>query len=279
MKTITKTYSIANTEFDFTRTYIMGIVNITPDSFSDGGQFLNPDKALAHIEKLIQEGADIIDIGGETTKPGTTPISAKEEIARLKPVLTQYKRLFSTPLSVDTTKSDVTKFALDNGADIINDISGLAFAPQIARLIKDYHATLIVMHMQGTPQTMQIAPNYRQVVNEVKTELTKSIELAKENGVSQIIIDPGIGFGKTREHNLQLLKGLDQFLSLDYPILIGTSRKSFLGEITNSAISDRLPETLASNLWAYLVGAHIFRVHDVNAHRNALQVFQAIQNG
>ena len=254
----------------------MGIVNITPDSFSDGGQYLQPDQAMAHIETLIQEGADIIDIGAESSRPGASPLTAEEEISRLKPILTQYKSYFSIPLSVDTTKAEVAAFALDCGATIINDISGFRADPNLPKIVSRYKATVILMHMQGTPQTMQQHPHYESVIDRVKQALSESIQMAISAGIKDIIIDPGIGFGKTLNHNLDILKHLDKFKSLGYPLLIGTSRKSFIGTLTGDAVENRLEGSIASGLFAVLKGAAILRVHDVKAHKKALQVFEAL---
>jgi dihydropteroate synthase len=271
-------FNIANQIFDFKRPYLVGIVNITPDSFSDGGSYLEPTKALEQIELLITQGADIIELGAESTRPNAQQISAEDEIARLSPILKAYKKHFATPLALDTVKYPVANFGLDFGVDIINDISALRITPQLANLAAKYHATLVLMHMQGTPQTMQAAPIYQDVVSEVKTELHTAINTAKQAGVTQIIIDPGIGFGKTLEHNLQLLKNLAQFKSLNVPIFIGTSRKTFLGKITGTELpKDRLAETISSNLSAVKNGANFLRIHDVLEMKKALDVWLAIE--
>ena len=258
------------------QTKLMGIVNITPDSFSDGGKYIQATQAMAHIETLIQEGADIIDIGAESSRPGATPLTAEEEIARLKPILIQYKAHFSTPLSIDTTKAEVASFALDLGADMINDISGFRADPTLPKVISQYKATAILMHMQGNPETMQHAPHYDSVIDTVKKSLSESIEIAKAAGIKDIIIDPGIGFGKTVDHNLELLQQLEQFKSLGYPILIGTSRKSFIGAITGESVENRLEGSLASGLFAVIKGASILRVHDVKPHKKALNMLDAL---
>ncbi|MFA5878750.1 MAG: dihydropteroate synthase [Candidatus Margulisiibacteriota bacterium] len=264
--------TIGNTNFDFKKPYIMGIINLTPDSFSDQGLYCNPKKALKKIETLINEGADIIDIGAESTRPNAIAISAEEEIQRLKPILDVYKKKFTIPLSLDTTKSKVAHFGLDLGVDLINDISGLKFDPQIATLVKQYGVPIILMHTKGNPQNMQLNPQYNSVIQEVIEELLKSIKIAKAVGVKKIIIDPGIGFGKTIEHNLTILNQLDKFLVLGYPLLIGTSRKSFLGQITGSPVNNRIYETLSSVIFTYLKGANFFRVHDVAPTKKALEV-------
>ncbi len=273
-----KNLKIGNTIFDFHKPYIMGILNVTPDSFSDGGKYLEPDKALKHIEKLIKDGADIIDIGAESTRPYSEPVTAEEEIKRLKPILTVYKNYFSIPLSLDTTKKEVAEFGLANGVDLINDISGLKFDVNLAETIKKYNVPIVLMHIKGKPKDMQQFPYYDSVVEEVLTELKKSCEFAHQQGINKIIIDPGIGFGKTLEHNLQLLHHIKAFEELNYPILIGTSKKAFLGKITNSLQADRLPETISSVIVSYLRGAHIFRVHDVYNIKKALDVAWSILN-
>ena len=256
---------------------IMGILNATPDSFSDGGQFFSAQKALKRIEVMINEGADIIDLGAESTRPGAKPISADEEIKRLAPLLAEYKNRFNTPLSIDTTKADVAEFALNNGADMINDISGLTADERMIKLIAKKQCPVMIMHMQNTPQTMQDKPSYDNVVEEVYAFLAQQIERCHAHQIHNVIIDPGIGFGKSLVHNVSLLKHLARFKTLEKPILIGTSRKSFIEKITGDSIENRLEGSLASAIAAFLNGASLFRVHDVAATGKALAVAAAIK--
>lgn len=272
-----KELKIGNLTCDLTETYILGVVNITPDSFSDGGHFLNPDKALSHIEILIKEGADIIDIGAESSRPGSDPVSAEEEIQRLTPILKQYKKHFDTPLSLDTYKAETAAFGLSNGVDIINDISGLNLDSQMAETIGKYKAPLILMHMQGTPKSMQENPLYQNPLLEIKEELQFSITRALNAGIEDIIIDPGIGFGKTVEQNLTIIANLNEFQELGYPLLLGTSRKSFIGALTNTTPEERLSGTITSNVIGILNGAQFIRVHDVKVHKQAVIIAKALK--
>lgn len=254
----------------------MGIVNVTPDSFYDGGKYTELDVCLKHIETLIKDGADIIDIGAQSTRPGAKKISRNEEVNRLEGILSVYSDHFETPLSVDTTRSEVAEFALDCGADMINDISGLTFDPRLASIIAKYQATLVIMHIQGTPKTMQTAPNYANVIEDIKTFFSNQIKLAKQEKIENIILDPGIGFGKTLAHNIEILKKLKEFEEFNYPLLIGTSNKSFIDKIHPSCESERLPGTLISNIIAYRNGANIFRVHDVKSLKQAFAVYDTL---
>ncbi len=265
------------------RPLIMGILNVTPDSFSDGGSFLSADAAVAHAERLVSEGADIIDVGGESTRPGGEPISAEEEISRVVPVIeTLARRLFTVPLSVDTTKSEVARAALDAGASIVNDISALRFDFYIADAVARAGAGLVLMHSRGTPATMHRLPPVADIMHEVTTSLRASIHMAERRGVAResIVIDPGIGFGKSQEQNLELIAKLDQLIAVfpDYPVLIGTSRKSFIGRMladdsgNPAPASERLHGTMATVTAAVLKGAHIVRVHDVKAAAETIRV-------
>src|SRR6185312_9326752 len=268
------------------RTLIMGILNVTPDSFSDGGQFASLDAALAHAEQMISEGADIIDVGGESTRPGSAPVTAEEEIARVVPVIEALSRS-DTPISVDTTKSEVARAALDAGAAIVNDISALRFDFYIADAVARAGAGLVLMHSRGTPATMHRLPPVADIMHEVTHSLRASINMAERRGVKResIVIDPGIGFGKTQEQNLELLAKLDQLIAAfpDYPLLIGTSRKSFIGRLladendTPAPAEDRLHGTMATITTAILHGAHIIRVHDVKAAAETIRVAEAIR--
>ena len=247
-------------------TLVMGILNTTPDSFSDGGLFNSARKGLKRAVKMAEEGADIIDIGGESSRPGAKKIDVAEEINRTIPIIKLIRQeLPNILVSIDTTKSQVAEKALQAGADIVNDISAMTFDPKIKQIIKKYNAGLILMHMQGTPQDMQINPQYKDVYSDVKNFLSKKYKEAEEAGINRqsIILDPGIGFGKSLEHNLTLLKSLDR-LTNEMPILLGLSRKSFIGSILNRANpNERLSGGLAANAFAIMKGAHILRVHDV----------------
>jgi dihydropteroate synthase len=257
------------------RTLIMGILNVTPDSFSDGGQFVSLDAALAHADRMIAEGADIIDVGGESTRPGGEPISVEEEINRVVPVIEALAQRSDTPISVDTTKSEVARAALDAGAAVVNDISALRFDFYVADVVARAGAGLVLMHSRGTPATMHRLPPVADIMHEVTHSLRASINMAERRGVARdsIVIDPGIGFGKSQEQNFELIAKLDQLIAAfpDYPLLIGTSRKSFIGRLladesgTPAPASERLHGSLATITAAILKGAHIVRVHDVKA--------------
>jgi len=269
-------------------TLIMGILNITPDSFSDGGQFLTLDTALAHAEQMIAEGADIIDVGGESTRPGGEPISIDEEIERVVPVISALTQRTNVPISVDTTKSEVASAALDAGAAIVNDISALRFDFYVADAVARTGAGLVLMHSRGTPATMHRLPPVADIMHEVTHSLRASINMAERRGVKHesIVIDPGIGFGKSQEQNLELIAKLDQLIAAfpDYPLLIGTSRKSFIGRIlagdsgAPAPAEDRLHGTLATITAAILKGAHIVRVHDVKAAIETIRVAESIRD-
>jgi dihydropteroate synthase len=269
------------------RTLIMGILNVTPDSFSDGGQFLNVDTALAHAEQMIAEGADIVDVGGESTRPGGEPVSVDEEIERVVPVIEALASRANVPISVDTTKSEVARAALDAGAAIVNDISALRFDFYVADAVARAGAGLVLMHSRGTPATMHRLPPVADIMHEVTHSLRASINMAERRGVKResIVIDPGIGFGKSQEQNLELIAKLDQLIAAfpDYLLLIGTSRKSFLGRLladesgTPAPADARLYGSLATITTAILKGAHIVRVHDVKATVETIRVAQAIR--
>jgi dihydropteroate synthase len=269
------------------RTLIMGILNVTPDSFSDGGQFVTIDTAVAHAEKMIAEGADIIDVGGESTRPGGEPVSIQEEIQRVVPVIEAFAKRTKVPISVDTTKSEVARAALDAGAAIVNDISALRFDFYVADAVARAGAGLVLMHSRGTPATMHRLPPVADIMHEVTHSLRASIKMAERRGVKResIVIDPGIGFGKSQQQNLELIAKLDQLIAAfpDYPLLIGTSRKSFIGRIladdsgAPAPAEDRLHGTLATITAAILHGAHIVRVHDVKSTMETIRVAQAIR--
>ncbi len=257
---------------------LMGIVNVTPDSFSDGGRYLDADAAIAHGLELAAEGAEILDVGGESTRPGADPVPAAEERRRVVPVVEGLRAAGTTAaISVDTTKASVAADALAAGASIVNDVTALRGDPELAGVVAERGAGLCLMHMRGEPRTMQHDPRYGDVVGEVAAFLAERMELAVSCGIDEerIALDPGIGFGKTAEHNLELLRRLDEFAALGRPVLIGTSRKSFLGRLTGRDVDGRLAATIASNVMALERGARIFRVHDVAPIRDALTVATA----
>jgi len=256
----------------------MGIVNVTPDSFSDGGLFLDPDSAVAHGLALVGDGADILDVGGESTRPGAEAVDARAELERVMPVITGLRAGTSVPLSIDTSKAAVATAALDGGAAIVNDVTAFRADPEMAALCGERGCEVVLMHMQGRPRTMQLDPVYEDVVDEVRAFLAERIEAAVAEGVDEnrIWIDPGIGFGKTLEHNLELLRRLGELRGLGRPIVIGTSRKRFLGAISGRGPDQRLGGSVASNVLALAAGAEVFRVHDVPAVRQALDVAEAL---
>jgi dihydropteroate synthase len=258
------------------RTLLMGVVNVTPDSFSDGGEFLDTARAVEHAKRMADEGADILDIGAESSRPGSDPVSEQDEWSRLAPVLERLIQEVDIPISVDTYKPATANRALDLGAHIVNDITGLT-NPAMAEAVARHGVPAVIMHMKGRPKTMQQDVRYEDVVAEVKGFLTEQARRAAEAGVSQVILDPGIGFGKTTEHNLQLMRRLSELAALPYPLLVGPSRKSFLGNLTGAAVHDRLEGTLAAVTAAVLGGANIVRVHDVKQCRQAVLVAEAIR--
>lgn len=271
--------NIGTYSLDPTHPAIMGIINVTPDSFSDGGRFLDPHVAIDHALKLVGEGADIIDVGGESSRPGAAPISADEELRRVMPVIEGIRHVSTVPISIDTTKSTVAKAALDSGTDMINDVSAGRFDPQMLPLAASREVPICLMHMQGEPRTMQAAPHYNDIIDEVRDFLCDAIRRAKRKGVDggKIIIDPGIGFGKTAEDNVTILKNLCNFrlpgLENSTPILVGTSRKSFIGNLLGLDIDKRLEATLATLAIALDGGASILRVHDVGPARRFVDAY------
>lgn len=263
------------------RTALMGVLNVTPDSFSDGGRYFDPARAVARGIELAEQGADIIDIGAESTRPGARPVSAREEMERLLPVIRGLRRAVAAPISVDTYKAEVAKAALDEGADLVNDISALRFDPAMASVVAAERVPVALMHMQGSPRTMQQSPAYRDVVLEVKEFLAERVRFALDAGVSPqgIIIDPGIGFGKNLDHNLALLRGLAELASLGRPVLVGPSRKTFIGKLLGSGPEERLEGTLAAAVAAVLAGANMVRVHDMREARRAVRIADALRYG
>jgi dihydropteroate synthase len=260
----------------FNRTLLMGVVNVTPDSFSDGGLFFDVETAVTHAKDLVRDGADIIDVGGESTRPGSVPLTAKEEIKRVLPVVTRLTHELSVPISIDTYKPEVAKACLREGTHIVNDITGLD-NPAMAALIAKHNVPVIIMHMQGTPTDMQNHPSYHDVIAEINTFFHERITRARDKGINKIIVDPGIGFGKTLEHNLLILKHLDAFATHQCPLLVGPSRKSFIGTITGLPPQERLEGTLAAMTIAVMNGAQIVRVHDVKECKRAMQIVDAIK--
>lgn len=255
---------------------LMGIVNVTPDSFSDGGLYLDADAAIAHGKELVGQGAEILDVGGESTRPGAEEVSAEEEMARIVPAIRGLAGVAT--VSVDTSKLAVAEAALDAGASIVNDVTALRRDSGIAALCAERDAGLILMHMQGDPRSMQENPTYDDVVDDVKAFLAERLAVAVDAGVDEerVWLDPGIGFGKTLEHNLELLRRLGELRELGRPLVIGTSRKSFLGKIDGSAVDDRIGGTLASSVLAAAEGADVLRVHDVAEAAQAVKVASAI---
>jgi len=265
-----------NFHWDKTRTQVMGVLNVTPDSFSDGGKFPDVERAVAHAREMAAAGADIIDVGGESTRPGAAPVGAEEELRRVMPVVEQLSGLL---VSIDTTKAVVAERALAAGARIVNDIGALGFDPRMAEVVHDSGAGLVLMHMKGTPQTMQADPHYGDVVRDVRGFLAVRVASAVDQGIEkgQIAIDPGIGFGKTVEHNLRLLAHLEEFQSLGCAVMVGTSRKAFIGSVLQRQPHDRLWGTAATVAWAVAHGANAVRVHDVAEMADVVRMIEAIR--
>jgi dihydropteroate synthase len=255
---------------------LMGVVNVTPDSFSDGGLFLDAEAAVEHGLRLQREGADILDVGGESTRPGAEPVPEDEELRRVVPVV-EWLAGGGARISIDTSKAAVAEAALEAGATIVNDVAAFRFAPELAGMVASHGATCCLMHMLGEPRTMQADPRYDDVVSDVKAFLEERLAFAVGEGVPEerVWLDPGIGFGKTLDHNLELLRRLDEIRAIGRPVVIGTSRKSFLGKITGRDEGDRLPGTIATNVMALERGATVFRVHDVREVADALAVAAA----
>lgn len=275
------TYSLKWRSFDLTlgrKTLVMGVLNVTPDSFSDGGLFFEQEKAIARGLELAAQGADLLDIGGESTRPFSDPIPEDEEIRRIVPVINALVKKTSLPISVDTYKSAVAKAALEAGAALVNDISALGFDPGLGKVIADFKVPVILMHIQGTPRDMQVQPHYDHLLADLHTFFAGRIEAALEKGIARemILIDPGIGFGKTFDHNLTLIKRLDYFQDLDRPLVLGTSRKAFIGRLTGQEPLNRDWGTAATVALGAWQGAHMVRVHNVSAARQVLNVTDAL---
>ncbi len=268
-------------DYDLTqRTLIMGALNVTPDSFSDGGVFLEKSKAIAQGLQLTRAGADILDIGGESTRPGAQILEEAEEIRRVIPVIQELKREIDIPISIDTRKAGVAEKALDAGAEMVNDVSALRFDPRMAEVVRTWRVPVVLMHMRGEPANMQVNPHYDDLIGEILEFLKERIADAESRGISpeQIVVDPGIGFGKSMEaqHNLILLKHLNRFQVLEKPLLVGTSRKAFIGKILGLPPHEREEGTMATVAVAVLQGANIVRVHEVQRLRRVVQVVDAI---
>ena len=261
-------------------TLVMGIVNVTPDSFSDGGKFFSPEVAISHASKLITQGADIIDIGGESTRPGAKQVSESEELKRVIPVIEKIRTDNPTILiSIDTTKASVAKHAVEAGADIINDVSGLSFDNNMIGIVERFNIPVVIMHMKGNPQNMQSNPKYKDIVNEILDFFKMKIKTAIQSGInrSMIILDPGIGFGKTVEHNFELLSRLNEFNVLELPIMIGPSRKSFIGITLDLPPEDRVEGTAAAVSAGVMNGASIVRVHDVKSMKRVVRIIEKVR--
>ena len=273
-------WKIHNQTFNLSqKSLIMGVLNVTPDSFSDGGFYLNPQLAFSRAERMLEEGADIIDIGGESSRPGATQVSAQEEISRVIPVLKLLRKKTSCLISIDTYKTEVAKRALAEGADILNDISGFRFSPQIIKLASEYQAGLVVMHMQGTPQSMQKNPHYHCVISEISEFFAERFHFLVKQGISPeaICFDPGIGFGKRTNHNLEILANLESLHYANRPILLGISRKSLIGKILEMPKPDLAFNTSALVAWGQMHGVQVHRVHDIPANCQILKMISAIQ--
>tara|TARA_B110000014_G_scaffold255395_1_gene237172 strand:+ start:235 stop:1017 length:783 start_codon:yes stop_codon:yes gene_type:complete len=256
----------------------MGILNVTPDSFSDGGQFISSQEAADHALKMINDGVDIIDIGGESTRPGAKPVPLEEELKRIKPVIKAIRKQTDCLISIDTYKASVAEVALDLGADIINDISSLSYDKNMANLVSTRNAPIILMHMQGSPQNMQLDPSYNNLINDLIFFFKTKIEIANKAGIlnNMIILDPGIGFGKQMEDNFEIIRELKQIKAMGYPILLGPSRKSFIGEALDLPVKERLEGTMASITVGIINGANIVRVHDVIETKRTISIVEKL---
>jgi len=270
-------YNFGSVQYDLSsRTHIMGVLNVTPDSFSDGGRYLNVESAVMRGLEMIEDGADFIDVGGESTRPGAESISIDEELQRVLPVIEGLIKTTKVPISIDTYKSQVAEKALEAGAVIVNDISGLHFDKQLAIVVKRLGATIILMHIKGTPKTMQEQIEYKNVIEDVCMYLQEGVKIAQDAGINQIIVDPGIGFGKDLSHNLEIFRKLSELKRFGYPVLIGPSRKSFIGKILNLTVDQRLEGTAAAVAVSIMNGANIVRVHDVKEMKRVVHVVDAI---
>lgn len=269
-------FKLRDRSLDISQPIVMGILNATPDSFSDGGKYLNEERAMDQIRRMVQEGAKIIDIGGESTRPGSDPVSEEEEMERVLPIIkVAIKEFPNTFFSIDTTKYSVAEESLKAGIHIINDVSGLKKEPRFAQLCAAYQAGFVLMHSQGDPKIMQKNPVYSDVISEINQFFSEGIESLKSSGVHSIMIDPGIGFGKTLEHNITIIQNLKKFERTGIPLLVGVSRKSMIGQLLDGRASEgRLAGTIALHYHALLMGAKILRVHDVREALDSIKIFQ-----
>jgi len=272
------TWSLAGRTLDLSRPVVMGILNVTPDSFSDGGELTKPGAAVDRAQTMVREGAGILDIGGESTRPGAGPVSADEELERVIPVVEDVVARFDVPVSVDTRRALVARAAVQAGASVVNDVSGLRHDPGMAVVVADTNAGLVLMHMRGSPQTMRERTEYADLLGEVSDEIRESLEAARSAGIGdeQVVVDPGIGFAKTAEQSVRLLRELPRLVDLGRPVLVGPSRKSFLGHLLNVDVRERLAGSVAACVLAFAGGARIFRVHDVAPVVQALTVAHAV---
>jgi dihydropteroate synthase len=273
-------WKIRQNTVSFGRTLLMGILNITPDSFFDGGRYLDPDAACAQALRMVEEGADILDLGAESTRPGAMSVTDQEELDRLLPVLLRVRKEVSVPLSIDTVRPEVARKCLEAGADIINDVSGLKrFGPEMTKIVKEFDAGIVLMHSRGTPETMPTLTDYDDLVPDMMTELRESIRLATDAGIERerIVVDPGLGFAKTVEQNLEILKKINTFHEIGFPLLAGPSQKSFIGKVTGREAKDRTFGTAACVAACVREGVQILRVHDVGAMRDVIRMTEAIK--
>lgn len=270
-------YQIPGGTLKIDRPLVMGILNVTPDSFSDGGTFFDPESGYRRAMEMLENGADIIDIGGESTRPGAAGVSVDEEWERVGAIIGRLAKTPGCVISVDTYKSEVARRAMNAGAHIINDISGATFDPAIADVAAKFNAPLVLMHIRGKPRTMQKNPVYGNLMEDIYLKLARQCDLVKARGVSQIIVDPGIGFGKKLTDNFEILRRLKEFRALGFPVLLGASRKSFIGKVLDVSVEERLAGTIASNLYGVYAGANILRVHDVREIHQCMQILQAIR--
>lgn len=279
MQSIPEKWTFRNHAIDTSVPVLMGIVNVTPDSFSDGGDFFDPEKAISHAIELVDEGADVLDIGGESTRPGSDPVSPDEEIRRVVPVIEGViAKGITVPISIDTRRLKVAEKACEAGAVIVNDVAALSDEPELADFVAEKNLGVVLMHMQGRPKIMQQNPQYDDVIGEIGIFFKERVDFAVGKGIQpkNIVLDPGIGFGKLLEHNLEVMRRCSEWLTLGHPLLIGPSRKRFIGEILGTEVGDRLYGTIGASVSALYSGVRIFRVHDVKAVREALEVASAI---
>jgi len=266
-----------NRRIDFSRTLLMGIVNVTPDSFYEKSRKLTVFEAVEAVKNMVEEGVDIIDVGGMSTRPGSDPVDEEEELRRVVPVIKAIRTVTDKPISVDTYRWRVALQALEAGADIVNDVSGFRFEPDVLKVVRDTKAPYVLMHMKGTPKDMQLNPHYEDVVGELKEYFKERIAILLNNEVNQIIVDPGIGFGKRYEDNLEILRRIEEFKEFGFPVMVGASRKSFIGiALGNVPPEDRLEGTLAVTAYCVMKGVNVLRVHDVLPNKRVVEMLEAI---